>query len=149
MLLREKKEIEDWLNKYEIKYYKLIEDKDYGYIVNVNADVYLCNQDLVEIKIKFNKVTGYFDCSENLLTSLKGCPEIVDGNFYYNYNKLKTLKGCPEIVGIFNCSYNRLESLEGCPQIINKDFYCNHNKLTSLKGCPEIIEGKFTKKNKI
>lgn len=36
MLLKTKIEIENWLNKYEIENYELIEDKDYGYVVNVN-----------------------------------------------------------------------------------------------------------------
>ena len=36
MLLRKKEEIEDWLNEYKIKNYKLIENEEYGYIVNIN-----------------------------------------------------------------------------------------------------------------
>lgn len=39
MLLKNKVEIEKWLNQYNVKKYELIEDEEYGYVVNVNEHV--------------------------------------------------------------------------------------------------------------
>ena len=144
MLLRKKEEIKTWLNQYQIKDYDLIKDEKYGYVVNVNNHVNLYSKKLKSINVKFNEVTGYFDCSFNELETLEGCPEIVEGGFYCYNNRLKTLKGSPKkIDGSFYCHYNELESLEGCPEVVNGDFNCNHNQLTSLEGCPQIVKGYF------
>ena len=86
MLLRKKEDIEAWLNEYHVQNYELIEDKKYGYVVNVNGNVDLKNRKLRSIKIKFNEVNGFFDCSENQLKLLKGCPEIVNRGFSCNNN---------------------------------------------------------------
>ena len=98
MLLKEKQEIEDWLDKYNIFDYELIPDDKYGYVVNVNQNINLNGNKLKIIDVKFNKVYGWFNCSYNKLTSLKGCPEMVDGHFWCNNNELKSLKGCPKII---------------------------------------------------
>ena len=143
MLLRKKEEIEAWLNKYQIKNYKLIEDQKYGYIVDVNDNVILYNKSLKSIDIKFNIVKGSFNCMINELESLEGSPEICE-SFYCNHNKLKSLKYCPKIVNcFFDCSHNELETLEGSPKIMNGDFICSSNKLISLIGCPKIIKSSF------
>ncbi len=42
-----------------------------------------------------------FSCSKNKLTSLVGCPNYVDGNFYCNHNQLTTLEG-------YNGDYDKL-----------------------------------------
>ena len=121
MLLKEKKEIEDWLKKYDIKFYELIENKEYGYVVNVNNDVYLDNKNLKNIKVRFNEINGWFSC---------------------NYNQLKSLEGCPKIInGLFNCSNNQLNSLEFCPEIIKESFWCHSNNLNieGLKCLPKEI----------
>jgi hypothetical protein len=78
--------------------------------VDVDGDVDLYNalDDMKKLPIKFGKVSGWFTCSENKLTTLKGCPTYVDGNFY--------------------CKGNKLVTLEGCPNYIGENFYCN--KLT-------------------
>ena len=114
MLLIKKEEIETWLNKYEITNYELIKDKNYGYVVNVNRNVSLFNYDLENIKVKFNKIKGNFDCSDNRLISLEGCPKEIKHDFFCNNNILKSLKGGPAIVyGCFDCGNNKLTSLEG------------------------------------
>jgi hypothetical protein len=80
---------------------------------------------------------GYLDCANKDLTSLEGCPKIVNGNFYCDHNKLTSLKGCPEEVkGRFYCSNNNLTSLEGSPKKINKGFYCHNNNIASLDSLP-------------
>ena len=86
MLLRKKEEIESWLNKYNIKDYKLIEDEKYSYVVNVNSCVHLFKKKLKNIKVKFNEINGYFNCNMNELKSLEGCPNIVNGSFYCSRN---------------------------------------------------------------
>ena len=90
MLLKNKLKIEKWLNKYKIKNYELIEDKEYGYTVSVNGDVLLINEKLINFKVKFKIINGSFKCNFNYLKSLKGCPEIVRLDFWCNNNKLTT-----------------------------------------------------------
>ena len=47
--------------------------------------------------------------SDEDLTSLRGAPKEVKGDFWFSYNKLKSLKGCPQKVGgDFNFNYNKL-----------------------------------------
>jgi len=75
----------------------------------IEGDVYDGNVNLYQrgdpnILIKFSqleirKVNGWFDCNDNNLTSLKGCPEIVKGYFDCNDNNLTSLEGCPKKVG--------------------------------------------------
>ena len=94
--------------------------------------------------INFGRVTGYFDCSELGITSLKGAPTEVDGYFNCCNNKLISLKGVPlEVVGGFYCSDNQLISLEGAPLDVVGDFDCANNLLTSLEGVPDFIKGCF------
>lgn len=89
------------------------------------------SEDLTELSIKFRKVSGYFYCSYNQLTS---CPEEVDGDFSCTDNLIISLEGGPEIVGgSFNCIENELTSLEGGPEVVGGNFYCSDNKLTTLK----------------
>ena len=44
------------------------------------------------------EVRGYFDCTDNNLTSLKGSPHTVDGFFVCYNNPLTSLKGIPKTV---------------------------------------------------
>ena len=144
MLLKEKKEIEAWLNEYRIINYKLVPNEEYGYVVNVNGDVILSYKYIDEIKVKFNEIKGNFLIDNNELNSLEGCPEIVNGDFFCNCNKLTSLKYSPKTVkSYYDCCFNSLTSLEGCPSIIYNSLNCNFNYLVSLKGCPEIINNNF------
>jgi hypothetical protein len=64
-------------------------------------------------------------------------------DFYCYPNYLTSLEGCPQIVnGHFSCSVNELQSLQYCPQIVDGNFYCYNNKLPSLqnihKYCKQI-----------
>ena len=90
-------------------------------IKQINGYLYLNGLGLTELPDLSNIIIkGSFDCSNNQLTSLKGCPTEIGGHFY--------------------CAYNQLTSLIGCPTEIGGHFWCNHNKLTSLNGCPQIIK---------
>ena len=139
MLLRKKQEIENWLNQYHIRNYELIQNAKYGYVVNVNNNVDLYNRNLKSIDIKFNHVTGWFDCSENELTSLEGCPNIVNGDFYCSYNQLTSLKYCPRVIfGSLYCRKNKLISLNDCCHtIVDGNFNCTINDLT-IKGLEKL-----------
>jgi hypothetical protein len=83
--------------------------------VDVDENVYLMNMKFNDkLPVEFGKVSGYFYCTNNKLTTLEGCPNYV-GDYV-------------------NCGWNNLTSLEGCPKYVNGGFYCRNNKLTTLKG---------------
>jgi hypothetical protein len=91
-----------------------------------------------------HSISGNFQCNDNDLTTLEGCPSQVGGYFWCHSNDLTTLKGCPSVVGInFWCQRNMLTSLEGCPSQVGGDFMCDSNLLTSLEGCPSQVGGDF------
>ena len=109
--------------------------------IDVDGDVYLPSKDLTKIPFNFGKVTGYFICSKNKLTSLVGCPKEVDGSFDCSNNNLKDLIGGPqEVGGYYYCNGNSLESLEGCAGDIGGDLICRHNQLKMLD-CSSVING--------
>lgn len=119
MFLKTKEEIKQWLDIYDIKKHIINDDLT----VDVDGHVDLRYKNLTYIPIKFNIVNGYFTCSDNRLTSLKGAPE--------------------KVGGFFDCYYNRLTSLDGAPKKVSGDFYCHNNQLTSLQGVPEKVGGIF------
>lgn len=120
---------------------EIIINDDFSF--DVNGGISLIGMGLKKIPFKFNKVSGFFDCSDNELTSLENCPIEVGGDFYCRQNKLKDLIGSPKKVGgNFHCENTGLTSLEGSPERVYS-FYCDDNKLTSLEGCPIIIDDEF------
>ena len=101
---------------------------------DINGDVDISRLGLTEIPVKFNKVSGYFVCSHNNLTSLKGAPEVVGYSFYCSHNNLTSLKGAPNYVGgVFYCSNNKLTSLKGAPKEVEYNFYCYNNSVKFAK----------------
>jgi hypothetical protein len=90
-------------------------------LVDVDGDVYISSKSLTKLPLKFGKVTGYFNCSNNQLISLEGAPNSVGGNFH--------------------CSDNKLDSLEGAPKSVGGNFDCRSNKLVSLENFPPNIKG--------
>ena len=126
--------------KYGIGNYNINKDGT----VDVYGNVDLHDKDLKKLPVKFGKVTGYFSCFQNQLTSLDGCPNSVGDYFSCSDNQLTSLKGCPREVGHnFICRNNQLTSLEGGPEEVGGGFSCSHNKLTSLKGSPREVGGNF------
>ena len=92
----------------------------------------------------FKSIGGIFDCGDNKLTSLDGCPTYIGGYLDCRGNQLTSLKGCATYIGgSFDCRYNQLTSLKGCPTSIGGGFVCSFNQLTSLDGCPTYIGGIF------
>ena len=97
--------IHDICKKYKITNYTVNDDGS----IDVNGNVWLSNKGLTELPLVFNKVSGYFDCSCNRLTSLKGSPKWVGSYFSCSKNKLKSLEFSPDYVGyFFSCEYNDL-----------------------------------------
>jgi hypothetical protein len=95
--------------------------------IDVNGGVNLWKKlgDMEKLPVKFGKVSGYFDCSMNNLTTLESCPKYVGGYFNCHSNKLSTLENCPNYVGgYFNCHSNKLSTLENCPNYVGSDFTC-------------------------
>jgi hypothetical protein len=132
-------EIDKICRKYNIKNYTINSDNS----VDVDGDVWLYNKGLKSIPLNFNIVNGYFNCSINQLTSLKGCPVRVGDYFYCYSNKLTSLKYSPQYMenGYFSCRMNKIESLQYCTELIRGNFYCYNNKLTSLKYHPTVYGG--------
>ena len=104
--------------KYNITNYTINDDGS----IDVNGSVDLSSKGLTELPLVFNKVTGYFGCGYNKLTTLKGSPRWIGGSF--------------------SCSYNNLTSLEFGPDYVGSNFWCNDNNLTD-NYCDSEIGGSF------
>ena len=100
-------------------------DPKFVKLKKVNGYVWLVGGQWTEIPewLKNIEIEGYFNCSNNKLTTLKNCPQKIGTDLF--------------------CSNNILTSLEGCPEIIKRIFWCDNNLLTSLEYCPEFIGGNF------
>jgi hypothetical protein len=128
------------IKKYKINPQTLVVDVD----GNVNLTEELKRFGIKEIPCQFGKVKGNFNCSNNQLTSLEGCPQTVGGHFNCYDNNLTSLEGAPsQVGGDFICYWNNLTSLEGAPSQVGGNFMCNNNKLISLKGAPNKVGGTF------
>lgn len=129
------------LKKYGIKNYTINSDGTIDVDGDVDLYVYY-NRKLTEIPFKFGKVTGDFNCSDNNLISLDGCPYYVGGDFNGSGNKLTNLNGSPsEVIGYFSCDYNNLTTVEGMPKEIGGDFICQGNEKLKKIDSISNIEG--------
>jgi hypothetical protein len=140
-------QIDTICEKYNIKNYTINSDNS----VDVDGKVYFCDKKLESIPLNFNIVNGRFDCGDNHLISLKGCPVRVGGGFYCYNNQLTSLQYSPQYVenGDFNCNWNKIESLQYCTELIRSDFSCSNNKLTSLQYHPTVYGEFWCRYNKI
>ena len=125
--------------RYNITNYTINDDGT----IDVDGNVNLSQRSLNQLPLSFNKVTGYFLCNENELTTLKGSPKWVGGVFNCDYNELTSLEFSPEYVGgDFECYSNQLTNLVGSPKQIGRDFDCRNNGyLEDPKGCSEKLGG--------
>jgi len=109
--------------EYDITNYTINDDGS----IDVDGDVDLYRKRLTELPLKFGKVTGYFTCLDNKITSLEGSPYWVGEDFSCSGNLLKTLEGGPYYVGgYFSCNDNYLTSLEGSPYWVGQRFRCDY-----------------------
>jgi hypothetical protein len=129
LLFESFEDIDSICKKYGIENYTINPDGT----VDVDGDVYLHDNRLSKLPIKFGRVSGYFDCNFSRLTTLEGSPKWVGSNFYCNNNNLTTLEGAPSYVGgSFNCMYNKLITLEGVPKSIGWSFQCGYNPVYNI-----------------
>ncbi len=134
LFIESKTDIDSICKKYGIKNYTINDDVT----IDVDSYVNLTEKGLTKLPLKFGKVTGYFNCDNNLLTSLEGSPNWVGGCFSCGDNKLKTLNGCPSYVGgYFDCYNNQLTTLKGGPETVIGDYIFYSNNLVNFKGFPE------------
>ena len=117
-------------------------------LVDIYGKFDCSHQSLTDFKgVRFGKVSGYFGCNNNPLTSLEGAPQSVGVDFNCTNNSLTSLEGAPKHVGRdFYCGYNSLTSLKGAPQHVDGGFSCSNNykSLTSLEGAPQRVGGNFS-----
>jgi len=122
-------DIDSICTKYDIENYTINSDGT----VDVDDDVSLNNINLTELPLKFGKVSGYFDCSLNNLTTLKGCPHSVGGNFDCSYNKLTTLNGCTQSVRFYFSFYkNNIKDLYGFPEFFYGHIFHDTNPVSEI-----------------
>ena len=124
------------LNQIDSPTYELIRG-----IKKVDGSLSLFGLDLVDLRIikDIVEVVGDFDCSDNKLRSLKGCPRIVGQDFFCNDNEIISLVGCSKkIGGDFDCTNNEIVSLRGVPRSIGGTFECAGNLLNSLEYAPSV-----------
>ena len=133
-------EIERWLKDHSINNYIISEDLYITVQGNVNLNQKL---NVKKLPVKFKIVDGYFDISNNNLTSLAGSPKIVTRDFNCSRNNLISLFEGPNEVGDFDCSHNRLENLSYAPKEVKGSFDCSFNEINSIKGTPRTIKGFF------
>jgi hypothetical protein len=111
--------IHDICKQYKIENYTINDDGS----IDVDGDVGLFDRGLTELPLRFNRVTGSFDCNFNKLTSLKGSPRWIGGYFDCRYNRLTSLEFSPDYVGgVFCCDRNQLTD-NYCETEIGGDFY--------------------------
>ncbi|MCK9475620.1 MAG: hypothetical protein M0R46_06870 [Candidatus Muirbacterium halophilum] len=85
-------DIEAICEKYNITNYTINDDGS----IDVDGDVDLYNKKLKALPLKFRKVSGYFKCSYNQLTTLEGVPQRVGKYFSCRNNKLKNIDYLPK-----------------------------------------------------
>jgi hypothetical protein len=127
-------EVDKICRKYGIKNWTLNSDG----LVDVDGHVNLCLKNSKKLPLKFGKITGYFHCAKNQLTSLEGAPNTVGGLFDCSNNQLTSLEGSPRLVGsnrgyggYFDCRNNNIRSFEGLVNI-GGNLYCNGNPVEKV-----------------
>lgn len=133
-------DIENWLREHGINNYHISEDFYVSVQGNVNLSEKLNGE---KLPIKFDRIDGYFDISNNGLETLEGAPKTVLKDFNCSKNKLSSLFDCPTEVGEFDCSYNQLKNLSYGPKEVKGSFNCSYNELTSIKASPRTVKGHF------
>lgn len=141
-MLKIKEKIKEWLMNQGIFNFTLNKDLS----VDVKESVEIIFKNLQSLPVQFNIIEGDFNCSNNRLITLKGCPKKVYGTFSCNNNQLKTLEFGPEYVDdCFLCNDNKLKDLKYSPTFVGNQYSCDDNKITTLEDIYNItIRGEFT-----
>lgn len=94
--------------------------------------------------INFAHINGGFHCDNSNITSLRGCPRLIQGAFFCSRNFLKDnglIGGPQQVEGSYAASSCGLKSLEGIAFKIEEDLYIDNNSLYSLEFIPKEIQG--------
>lgn len=86
-------------------------------------------------------IAGDFDCTNNLLASLSGAPQVVGGSFRCSINLLENLDGGPRVVGgNYECIRNRISSTRGVAEDVGGRFWCSANRMIFIDCVPKQME---------
>ena len=130
-------EIHSICKKYRIRNYTINLDGS----IDVVDSVYLNGRNLTEIPLQFNYVWGSFHCHNNKLTSLKGSPKRLLGQYFQcHHNQLTDLEYFPIVEDYTRSSVgmNPLKSISGYNGNIdllsceNKDRLMRKQKLNNI-----------------
>jgi len=147
--------IKKWLEKYMGDQMYSIND---DLTIDVHSVVILDNQQVNDFPeyINFNVADDTFSLTGNNFTTLRGCPKIVNGNFYCNYNKLTTLDYAPEVKEFFICNENEISQETILKSIKNikygREFLSDHGRFDSnhiLKFKEPVNESFLRNKDKL
>ncbi len=117
-------EIIDICTEYGIENYTINPDGS----IDVDDSVGLVNKKLDKLPLNFNRVSGWFNCHNNNLTSLEGSPKEVGGDFICTHNKITTLKGSPILIwGYLDLESNPLSIIDSSIEIKGKIYIDNTN----------------------
>lgn len=111
--------------------------------IDVNGNVEFSShiKYLSKIPLRFNKVTGDFDCSGLGLKTLEGCPIEVGGTFDCTYSQFSSLEYAPKKVGGAFVFDNTVKSLntgaKGCD--FNEVVLFFRTNIPEAVGVPQII----------
>lgn len=94
--LTNKDDIVEWLQSIGLLKFRFTISNDFVVNVDNGVEINLANRNLKSIPVKFGK-TGSFYCYNNNLTSLKGCPDVINGNFSCRKNNLLYLDFIPDV----------------------------------------------------
>lgn len=113
------------------------------FTVDVEGDVDFHFVKMKSLPFNFRSVTRNFNIAFCGLTSLKGCPEEIGGDFVCCGNRMRNLKDGPKIVDgnfdISNCS--QIRNLKNSPVTVGGDYLCmNCKNLESLEGITHCIQ---------
>jgi len=123
-----------------------VEVDDQGLVTVINSynvDL-LSNYHHTHLPVKFKSISGSLRLDNNTLTSLEGCPEVVPGFFDCSDNHLTSLVGGPTHVGaqLGNMGYyaamftqaHPLQSLDGLPETVAGTLYVSYTTELALLG---------------
>lgn len=134
MPMEKEEDIKDWCeDAFKLKKIgKYTINKDLS--VDVDGDVNLRSlKGFKRLPVKFNKVTGYFDCKSIGLVSLQGSPEYVGNYFNCGNNEITSMKGAPSYVGDdFLMLLNRIKSLDGLSINVGRSVFLTANLIDNF-----------------
>ena len=91
--------------------------------------------------LEMNYQSGDLDITNNLITSLDGCPQHITGDFLCVNNGLTSLAGGPQIIDkSYDCTDNQLTDLTGCASYISAELHIRGNRIKSFVGIHKIIK---------